>query len=87
MLEQKAKMQMDHMRGMTSEQVAEASLRAIEKGKNNLNLTFRGRLLLLVARFCPWVIDFFARKKVRSLFADEIAQRRAEREKVVAGKS
>ena len=83
MLEQKAKMQMDHLRGMTSEQVAEASLRAIEKGRNNLNLTFKGKLLLLVARFAPWVIDFFARKKVRELFADEIAQRRAARQNAV----
>ena len=84
MLEQKAKIQMDHLRGMTSEQVAEATLRAIEKGKNNLNLTFRGKLLLFFARFAPWVIDFFARKKVRQLFADEIAQRRAEMEKMLA---
>jgi short-subunit dehydrogenase len=74
MLEQKAKIQMDHLRGMTSEQVAEATLRAIEKGKNNLNLTFRGKLLLLFARFAPWVIDFFARKKVRQLFAEERAE-------------
>jgi len=80
MLEQKAKIQMDHLRGMTSEQVAEATLRAIEKGKNNLNLTFRGKLLLLVARFAPAIIDFFARKKVKELFADEIAQRKAEKE-------
>ncbi len=79
MLEQKAKVQMDHMRGMTSEQVAEAALRAIEKGKNNLNLTLPGKALLLVARFCPWVIEIVARKKVRKLFADEIAERRAKR--------
>ena len=86
MLEQKAKMQMDHMRGMSSEQVAEATLRAIEKGKNNLNLTLRGKLLLLFARFAPAVIDFFARKKVRELFADEIAQRRAEKKKLAEAK-
>ncbi len=79
MLEQKAKMQMDHMRGMTSEQVAEATLRAIEKGHNNTNLTLRGKLLVLFAHFMPAVIDFFARKKVRELFAEEITQRRAER--------
>jgi short-subunit dehydrogenase len=87
MLEQKAKMQMDHLRGMTSEQVAEATLRAIEKGKNNLNLTFRGKLLLLVARFAPAIIDFFARKKVKELFADEIAQRRAEKERLAKATS
>jgi short-subunit dehydrogenase len=76
MLEQKAKYRMDHMRGMTSEQVATASLRAIEKGKNNLNLTLLGKLLLFFARFFPGLIDFFARKKVRKLFADEIAERK-----------
>lgn len=84
MLEQKAKMQLDHMRGMTSEEVAEKSLRAIEKGWNNLNLTLRGKLLVLFSRFAPAVIDFFARKKVRKLFADEIAERRKNREAVAA---
>src|SRR6202011_4408155 len=39
MLEQKAKMPMDHMRGMTSEQVASATLRAIERGSNETCLT------------------------------------------------
>ncbi|MCE9533938.1 MAG: SDR family NAD(P)-dependent oxidoreductase [Planctomycetes bacterium] len=86
MLEQKAKVQMDHLRGMTSEEVAEETLLAIEKGKNNLNLTFRGKLLLLVARFAPWVIELFARKKVRKLFAEEISKRHTERAKLVANK-
>ena len=85
MLEQKAKLQMDHLRGMTSEQVAEATLRAIEKGKNNLNLTFKGKLLLFTARFFPWLIDKVARKKVRELFAAEIEQRRLERTKASTG--
>lgn len=76
MLEKKARMQMDHMRGMTSEEVAEATLRAIEKGKNEITLTFRGKLLALVNRFAPWVVDLFARKKVRELFAEEIAERK-----------
>ena len=78
MLEQKARMQMDHMRGMTSEEVAEATLRSVEKGRNNTSLTRRGKMLLFVNRFCPWVIDFFAKKKVRKLFAEEIAARKAE---------
>jgi short-subunit dehydrogenase len=84
MLEQKAKVQLDHMRGMTSEEVAEKTLRAVEKGWNNLNLTLRGKLLVLFSRFAPAVIDFFARKKVRELFADEIAERRKNREAVAA---
>jgi short-subunit dehydrogenase len=85
MLEAKAKIQMDHLRGMTSEEVAERTLRAIEKGKNNLNLTLRGKMLLFFARFAPWVIDFFAKKKVRELFAEEIAERRKKREEQAAG--
>ncbi|MFO0804095.1 MAG: SDR family NAD(P)-dependent oxidoreductase [Gemmataceae bacterium] len=79
MLEQKARMQMDHMRGMTSEEVAEATLAAIAKGKVDTTLTFRGKLLVLVNRFFPWVVDFFSKKKVRELFADEIAERRKKR--------
>lgn len=76
MLEQKARMKMDHMRGMTSEEVAEATLDALAKGKNEITLTLRGKMLVLVSRFAPWVVDFFARKKVRELFAEEIAERR-----------
>lgn len=79
MLEQKARMQMDHMRGMTSEEVAEATLTAIAKGKVDTTLTFRGKLLVLVNRFFPWIVDFFSKMKVRELFADEIAERRKKR--------
>src|SRR6516165_5069661 len=39
MLEQKAKMPMDHMRGMTADKVAEAVIRSIEKGRNEVCLT------------------------------------------------
>ena len=75
MLEAKAKVQMDHLRGMTSEEVAEATLDAAAKGKTEVTLTAKGKMLVLVARFFPWVIDIFAKKKVRELFADEIAER------------
>lgn len=76
MLEAKAKIQLDHLRGMTSEEVATATLRALERGKLDVTLTLKGKLLVLVNRFAPWVIDFFAKKKVRELFADEIAERK-----------
>lgn len=76
MLEQKAKMQMDHMRGMTSEQVAIASLRAIERGSNEIVLTGQGKLMVLVSRFLPRLADRIARKRVQELFAEEIAERR-----------
>jgi short-subunit dehydrogenase len=84
MLEQKAKMQLDHMRGMTSEEVASATLRAIERGSLDTTLTFKGKLLVLVNRFAPWLVDFFARKKVRELFADEIAERKKKQAEAAA---
>ena len=86
MLEQKAKMQLDHLRGMTSEEVAVATMRAIERGKLDTTLTFKGKLLVLVNRFAPWVVDFFARKKVRELFADEIAERKKKQAEAAAPK-
>src|SRR5205807_9591181 len=42
MLEQKAKVQLDHMRGMTAEEAALATLKAIERGSNEVTLTFKG---------------------------------------------
>ncbi len=79
MLEAKAKLSLDHKRGMTSEQVAEATLDALAANKTEVTLTLQGKLLVLVNRFAPWVIDFFAKKKVRELFADEIAEREKSR--------
>lgn len=80
LLENKAKVSMEHQRGMTSEQVAEATLNAVAAGRNEVTLTFKGKLLVLVARFAPWVVDFFAKKKVRELFADEITERKRNQE-------
>jgi short-subunit dehydrogenase len=80
MLEQKAKLQLDHMRGMTSEQVAVATLRALEKGKLDVTLTLQGKLLLFVNRLFPWFVDWKAKKTVRRLFADEIAERKKKAE-------
>jgi short-subunit dehydrogenase len=76
MLEQKAKLQLDHLRGMTSEEVAVATLKAIERGSTDVTLTFKGKMLLLVNRFFPWFVDWRAKKTVRKLFADEIAERK-----------
>ena len=85
MLEQKARMQMDHLRGMTSEQVAEATLKAIAKGSTDVTLTLKGKLLVLVNRFFPWIVDYFAKKKVRELFAEEIAECRRKRAAAASG--
>jgi short-subunit dehydrogenase len=78
MLEQKAALQLDHMRGMTSEQVGEAILRALARGRNEVCLTLQGRLIAWVSRFFPRLADRFARRKVRALFRDEIAARHAQ---------
>ena len=77
MIEQKALLPMDHLRGMTPEAVALATLRALERGKNEINLSLGGKLLVLVSRFFPRLADFIARYKVRSLFRAEIAKRKA----------
>jgi short-subunit dehydrogenase len=84
MIEQKALMQMDHLRGMSSEQVAAATLRTLETGKHEVCLTLGGRLLVLVSRLLPWLVDRVTRRKVLSLFREEVATRRARRATVPA---
>jgi short-subunit dehydrogenase len=73
MLEQKAALQLDHMRGMTAEAVAEATLRALERGRNEVSLSLNGLLIVLVNRLFPRLADRFARRKVYNLFRNEIA--------------
>jgi short-subunit dehydrogenase len=79
MLEQKARLQMDHLRGMTAEDVAAATLRAIERGRDEVCLSLQGRLIVLVSRFFPRVADRIAARRVRALFRDEIEARRRPR--------
>jgi short-subunit dehydrogenase len=75
MLEQKALVQLDHLRGMTADDVARATLKAIAKGKHEICLSFKGKLLAWFSRFLPKVVDFFTKKKIRELFHEEIAAR------------
>ncbi|GIW80892.1 MAG: glucose dehydrogenase [Gemmatales bacterium] len=76
MLEQKARMPVDHMRGMSAEEVAEITLRAIERGTPEVTLTFQGKLIAFVNRFFPRLADKIAAKRVRELFKDEIEARK-----------
>jgi short-subunit dehydrogenase len=88
MIEQKAKVKMDHLRGMTSEEVARLTLKALAGGRNEVTFTWKGWLLVLVSRFFPWLVDRITRKKVRELFKDEIAARKkgdAKPEEVAVG--
>jgi short-subunit dehydrogenase len=80
MLAHKARVQLDHLRGMTSEQVATATLRAIERGTHETILTLQGKLMVFVSRFFPRLADLISKKKVRSLFVEEMAARRQKRE-------
>jgi short-subunit dehydrogenase len=75
MLEQKARVQLDHLRGMTPEQVAAATLRAIERGQPEMCLTFQGKLLVFVSRFFPRLADRIAARRVRAVFREEMAAR------------
>jgi len=76
MIEQKALVQLDHMRGMSAEDVALQTVKAIEKGYNETCLTLNGKLMVLVSRFFPWIADIVVKRKVRGLFKDEIAARK-----------
>jgi short-subunit dehydrogenase len=75
MLEQKARMPVDHLRGMKPDRVAAATLRAIERGQHEVCLTLQGKLLVFVSRFFPRLADRFAARRVRQLFQDEIPTR------------
>jgi len=59
MLEKKAKQSLDHMRGMTPDQVAAATLDALAAGKKVVNLTFQGKALLFANRFLPGLGFYF----------------------------
>jgi short-subunit dehydrogenase len=76
MIEQKALLQLDHMRGMSAEDVAALTLKSIEKGYHEMCLTLNGKMLVLVSRFIPWLADLVVKRKVRGLFKDEIAARK-----------
>ena len=76
MLEAKAKVQLDHLRGMTPAEVAGRTLDALARGTREVTFTRLGRLLVTTARFMPRMVDFFAKRRVRKLFRDEIEARR-----------
>jgi short-subunit dehydrogenase len=72
MLEQKARMPVDHLRGMKPEKVAAIAVRAIESGRHEVYLTLQGKLLVFVSRFFPRLADRIAARRVRELFRDEL---------------
>jgi short-subunit dehydrogenase len=75
MIEQKARLPLDHLRGMTAEAVARRTLRAVARGRHETVLTLQGKLIALVSRFLPRLADRIAARRVRELFREEIAAR------------
>jgi uncharacterized protein len=59
----------EHRRTMTAEAVAEATLRALERGKKEVTLSGPGRFLLLVNRFAPRFLDWGLDRWTARLYA------------------
>ncbi len=70
MLERKSKLQVDHMRGMTSDVAATQSLRAIARGTNEVTLTLPAKLYVFAGRFFPRLVDIIAARRVRRVNRD-----------------
>jgi short-subunit dehydrogenase len=60
MLESTSALQANHDSGMPAELVAEATLRALERGKSEIQLTSGGRLLIWLNRFFPRIVNKIA---------------------------
>ena len=78
LLERKARVQLDHLRGMTAETVAIKTLDQLAADRDELTLTRQGRLLVFFNRLAPRLIDLIGKRKVRKVFAEEIAERYAD---------
>ncbi|MCS6976586.1 MAG: SDR family oxidoreductase [Gemmatales bacterium] len=76
MIENKAKMPLDHLRAMTPEQVAVATYKAIERGKHEIVLTWQAKLLSLMNRLFPKLTNHLVAWRVKKLYADEIKARK-----------
>ena len=60
----------DGRRTMSPEAVAERTLKALERGKKELTLSFPGRFLLLTNRIAPRFVDWGLGRWTRKLYAD-----------------
>lgn len=77
LLESRALMPLQHTQGMTAEKVAWHTLRALERGKHEVCLTWQGKLIVLVNRLWPGFADWIVARKVRALFQEERQHRRS----------
>ena len=65
-----------HARTMTPDQVADATLRALRRGRNEVTLTLPGRVLLAFNRFTPRFLDWGLNRWTLRLYPDAPANRR-----------
>jgi len=65
LLEKKTGRIADQSQGQSSEHVAEATLRALERGKNEICLTLSGWLMVTVNRFWPGLVNWIAARRAR----------------------
>jgi short-subunit dehydrogenase len=72
MLERKSRLQVDHMRGMTAEQAAEGTLKAIARGTDEVTFTTPGKLFVTVSRLFPRLVNRIVARRVRKIYADEM---------------
>jgi short-subunit dehydrogenase len=77
MIENNARHSLHAQRSMSAGEAAGLILDVLEKGKNEVTLTAKARLLLLVNRLFPRFVDYKMAKFVRNLYAEEIRAARA----------
>jgi short-subunit dehydrogenase len=70
MLERKSRLKVDHLRGMTAAEAARLTLRAVERGTNEVTFTWQGKLFVWVSRHFPRLVDRIASRRVKRLYAD-----------------
>lgn len=71
MIENNARHSLHAQRSMSASEAARLILDTLEKRKNEVTLTRKGRLLVLASRLAPRFVDFKMAKFVRKLYADE----------------
>ena len=76
MLENKARKSLHAERSMSADEAAKLTLDALQRGKNEVTLTFKGKLLQYASRFLPRFVDYKMAKVVRGLYAEEIEARK-----------
>lgn len=74
MLERKAKIQMDHKRGMTADEVAIETLESMRRGRERVLLTRDAKRISFITKFFPRIADRIAKRKVAGLFKEEMIE-------------